>query len=342
MKINFIDASLCHLMIHGIGNKCLEESLVLSSQEVKMNEMTTSKLLDNLLKKIPHEASWHYVHDIDLSYNEMFSFSQKVFENQDAFVSMSKNMAKHLFNQGISKNIRSGIVYMAYLQGIFVDDKEVDAIGIFKSEKSDTFLKVNYDGGIYHLSSEKGMGCIDKGCLIMNIESENGYLISLFNSKKKSDVKYWNEDFLGIRLINDNNYKTNRVVELCGTFITKNETIAKRDKANMIDKVLSAMTLGETSFEEITNVVFEEENIRQQFSEYRQKQANLDEVKLDSVFVPNVEKVGKELKKYRNKSKLMLDDDFEILIKGGEENIVKGYDQDKGLAYYKLYFREEK
>ena len=34
--------------------------------------------------------------------------------------------------------------------------------------------------------------------------------------------------------------------------------------------------------------------------------------------------------------------DFEVLIKGGEENIVKGYDQDKGLSYYKLYFREEK
>ena len=45
MKINFIDTSLSHLMIHGIGNKCLEESLVLSSQEVQMNEMTTCKLL---------------------------------------------------------------------------------------------------------------------------------------------------------------------------------------------------------------------------------------------------------------------------------------------------------
>lgn len=251
-------------------------------------------------------------------------------------------MAKHLFNQGVSKDVRSGIVYMAYLQGVLVDDKEVDAIGIFKSEKTDTFLKVNYEGGIYRLSSEKGMGCIDKGCIIMNAESENGYLISLFNSKKKSDVKYWNEDFLGIRLINDNNYKTNRVVELCGTFITKNEAIAKTDKANMIDRVLSAMTLGETSFEEITNVVFDEEKIRQQFSEYCQKQANLDEDKLDCIFVPNIEKIGKELKKYRNKSKLMLDDDFEVLIKGGEENIVKGYDQDKGLSYYKLYFREEK
>ena len=218
----------------------------------------------------------------------------------------------------------------------------MDAIGIFKSEKIDTFLKVNYEGGIYSLSSEKGMGCIDKGCLIMNAESENGYLISLFNSKKKSDVKYWNEDFLGIRLINDNNYKTNRVVELCGTFITKNETIAKKDKANMIDRVLSAMTLGETSFEEITNVVFEEENIRQHFSEYCQEQSHSDEVKLDCVFIPNVEKVGKELKKYRNKSKLKLDDDFEVLIKGGEENIEKGYDQDRGLSFYKLYFSEEK
>lgn len=342
MKINFIDASLCLLMIHGIGNKCLEESLVLSSQEVKMKEMTTCKLLDNLLKNMSHEASWHYVHDIDLSYNEMFSFSQKVFENRDTFISMSKNIAKHLFNQGVSKDVRSGIVYIAYLQGILVDDKEVDAIGIFKSEKTDTFLKINYENGIYSLSSEKGMGCIDKGCLIMNAESENGYLISLFNSKKKSDVKYWNEDFLGIRLINDNNYKTNRVVELCGTFITKNDAIAKKDKANMIDNVLSAMTLGETSFDEITNVVFEEENIRQQFSEYCQKQAYLGDDKLDSVFVPNAEKVGKGLKKYRNKSKLMLDDDFEVLIKGGEENIVKGYDQDKGLSYYKLYFREEK
>lgn len=92
MKINFIDTSLSHLMIHGIGNKCLEESLVLSSQEVQMNEMTTCKLLDNLLKKIPREASWHYIHDIDLSYNEMFSFSQKIFENCDTFVSMSETV----------------------------------------------------------------------------------------------------------------------------------------------------------------------------------------------------------------------------------------------------------
>lgn len=342
MKISFIDTSIVHLMIHGIGNKCLDEALVLSSQEVKLDELTATKLLDNLLRKMPHEASYHFSHDIDLSYNEMFDFSQKVFDNNDTFVSMSKKMAKHLFYQGVTKKIHTGVVYIAYLRDVFVDDKEVDAIGIFKSEKLATFLKVNYEDGKYSISSEKGMAGIDKGCLVINTESENGYLISLLNTKKRNDVKYWNEDFLGVRLRNDNNSKTSQIVELCGSFITKNETIAKTDKACMIDRVLSAMAEGDTSFKKIADTVFEDKNVRQQFMEYQQAQVDIDEGNLKNNFTPNIETIEKEVRKYRNKTKLKLDEDFEVLIKGGEKNIIKGYDEEKGLSYYKLYFREEK
>ena len=341
MKINFIDTTLVHLMIHGIGNKCLDEALVLSSQEVRLTELTASKLLDNLLGKMPHEAFYHFSHDIDLSYNEMFAFSQKTFENKETFVSMSKNIAKHLFNQGITKKVQSGVVYIAYMQGVLVDDKEMDAIGVFKSEKIDTFIKVNFEDGKYSLSSEKGLGSIDKGCLIINTDPENGYLVSLLNTKKKNDVKYWNEDFLGIRLRNDDYCKTSQIVELCGSFITKNKTIAKADKAGMIDRVLSAMSVEDTSFEKIADVVFEDKNVRQQFTEYHHTLSDIDECSLGDDFTPNVEIVEKEVKKYRNKTKLKLDDDFEVLIKGGKDNIIKGYDEDKGLSYYKLYFREE-
>lgn len=38
---------------------------------------------------------------------------------------------------------------------------------------------------------------------------------------------------------------------------------------------------------------------------------------------------------------MILDDDFEVLIKNGDGNIVRGYDEEKGLSYYKLYFRDE-
>lgn len=48
MKINYNDASIEHLIIHGIGNKCLDETLVLSSSEVAISDVTERRLLGNL------------------------------------------------------------------------------------------------------------------------------------------------------------------------------------------------------------------------------------------------------------------------------------------------------
>lgn len=342
MKINYNDASVKHLMIHGIGNKCLDETLVLSSSEVAISDVTERRLLGNLLKRMPVEALYHFYHDIELSYNEVFSFIQNSFDNKENFVDVSKKIAKHLFNQGFTKKIESGLLYVAYLEHILVGDKEVDAIGIFKSEKPELFLKLGYSDGEYSLVSEKGIGNISRGCLISNMDSESGYLVSLLNSQKKSDVKYWNEDFLGIKLRNDDYVKTNQIIDLCGSFITSNETIAKKDKAGLIDQVLSAMSMGETSFEKITDTIFTDKAVREQFSNYRKSNFPFTDEKLNEQFSPSSDNIEKRLKKYRNKSKLILDDDFEVLIKKGEGNIVKGYDNERGLSYYTLYFREEK
>lgn len=342
MKINYNDASIEHLMIHGIGNKCLDEKLVLSSCEVTINDVTERGLLGNLLKKIPTEAFYHFFHDIELSYNEVFSLVRSSFDEKGIFLDVSKQIAKHLFNQGVTKKIGSGLLYVAYLSHVIVGDKEVDAIGIFKSEKPEMFLKLGFSDGVYSLASEKGVGNITKGCLIMNVGSDAGYLVSLLNSKKKCDVKYWNDDFLGVRLRNDDVNKTSQIVELCGSFITSNSSISKTDKAEMIDQVLTAMTFGDTSLEKITDSVFKSKAIKEQFADFRNQKSSFTDENYEALFSPTAENVEKQLKKYRNKSKLILDDDFEVLIKKGEENIVRGYDEERGLSYYKLYFKDEK
>lgn len=342
MKINYNDASIKHLMIHGIGNKCLDEALVLSGSEVAISDVTERRLLVNLLKRMPAETLYHFSHDIELSYNEVFSFIKSSFETKEKFLDVSKMIAKHLFNQGVTKKIDSGLLYVAYLKHILVDDQKVDAIGIFKSEKPEMFLKLGYSDGEYSLASEKGIGNISKGCLIVNIDSESGYLVSLLNTRKKSDVKYWNEDFLGIKLRNDDYNKTNQIIELCGSFITSNEAIAKKDKAGMIDQVLSAMTIGDTTFEKIADTVFKDKTVKEQFSDFRNRKSSFADENLNEHFSPTSENIEKQLKKYRNKAKLILDDDFEVLIKNGDGNMVRGYDEEKGLSYYKLYFRDEK
>lgn len=342
MKINYNDASVKHLMIHGIGNKCLDEALVLSSSEVRVSDGTERRLLENLLKRMPVDALYHFSHDIELSYNEVFSFIKSSFDKKDNFLDVSKKIARHLFNQGVTKKIDSGLLYVTYLKRILIDDQEIDAIGIFKSEKPEMFLKLGYSDGEYSLASEKGIGNISKGCLILNIDSESGYLISLLNTRKKSDVKYWNEDFLGVKLRNDDYNKTNQIIELCGRFIISNDAITKKDKIGMIDQVLSAMTIGDTSLGKVADTVFTSETMKEQFSDFRNKNSSFTDEDLKELFSPTTENVERQLRKYRSKSKLILDDDFEVLIKKGEDNIVKGYDKEKGLSYYKLYFKEEK
>jgi hypothetical protein len=41
------------------------------------------------------------------------------------------------------------------------------------------------------------------------------------------------------------------------------------------------------------------------------------------------------------KSIIKLDKNFHIYVHGESQNIVKGYDEEKGMSYYQLFFKEE-
>lgn len=41
-------------------------------------------------------------------------------------------------------------------------------------------------------------------------------------------------------------------------------------------------------------------------------------------------------------TRIKLDDNFEINVLGGEENLERGYDKERGMRYYTLYFERER
>lgn len=50
----------------------------------------------------------------------------------------------------------------------------------------------------FEISSESGVSInkVDKGCLIFNIEKENGYIVAVVdNTNKGAEAKYWTDDF---------------------------------------------------------------------------------------------------------------------------------------------------
>lgn len=57
-----------------------------------------------------------------------------------------------------------------------MDGQYIDAIGIFKSEHKDTFIKITEHGASYGIESQRGINInkLDKGCIIYNTQRNQG------------------------------------------------------------------------------------------------------------------------------------------------------------------------
>lgn len=63
---------------------------------------------------------------------------------------------------------------------------------------------------------------LDKGCLIFNIEKENGYVVAVVdNTNKGAEAKYWTDDFLHVRPRKDNFNQTLNMLSLCKSFVSQ-------------------------------------------------------------------------------------------------------------------------
>ena len=66
----------------------------------------------------------------------------------------------------------TGEFYMVLFDNVVVDGEVCNALGIFKSENKDTFLKVYLKDQNFELGSQQGINIkkLDKGCIIFNTE----------------------------------------------------------------------------------------------------------------------------------------------------------------------------
>lgn len=87
--------------------------------------------------------------------NEAYSYVSKIFDNQEQLYEQSVNLAKHLHEQSTHPKIKGGEFYTVYFKDCILDGETLDAVGSFKSENKDTFLKVLQENGNFNLQSEK-------------------------------------------------------------------------------------------------------------------------------------------------------------------------------------------
>lgn len=200
--ISAINITIQNTALHKIQNKLRDEGMQLSKSCLDIKDSLQETLIDYFISPFKSEEYFHFYHDSGIKYNAVFGLTLDIFNNPNTLHEHSVSLAKHLYDQSIHPKIKGGEFYVVYFKDCIIDGETVDAVGLFKSENKDTFLKVYPSGDGFEIESQQGVNInkLDKGCLIFNTDKENGYIVAVVdNTNKGAEAHYWIDDFLHVR-----------------------------------------------------------------------------------------------------------------------------------------------
>lgn len=340
-------AHIARLSLHHVGNKHLEEPLTLSEATVSLEEPTRQALAVYFgLHKTPEEY-YQLDHPSDLALNEVYNYVRQIFADPETLHTQSGHLARHLYACSTHPNIKGGEFYVAYFQDCMVEGFTCDAIGLFKSEHRDTFLKIAEQSGKLDVTSEEGIDInkLDKGCIVYNIEADDGYVVAVRdNTNRGEEAQYWKDEFLQLKARSDAYHQTQHMVSMCQDFIKRELPekfeVSKADQADLLNR--SAQFFKEEEqfdLNTFSHSVMGAPEVIDDFTAYKAEYERERQIEVGDGFDISAPAVKRKAKGF--KSVLKLDKNFHIYIHGNREMIERGVDE-FGRKYYKIYYEEER
>lgn len=346
--INFENCEIGNIVIHKVGNKYEGGELTISDNCFLPDDPDVISLLKNyFLSPFKKDAFYNFqAYAGELENNPVYAAVNTIFADAGAFYAQSVTIAKQLFEQSNNPNIKSGELYIVYFRNCNIEEGLCDAVGIFKSETKDTFLKIILNQHTYQLKSESGINIrkLDKACLIFNIRPESGYKVSVLDKTNQQEAIYWTNDFLGLQPSNDSYFQTSNYLNLCKDFVkdiyNKENDVPCADQIDMLNRSINFFRNAEVFSEDrFKEEVVREPEVIQAFENFKKQYETEKEIPFQPTFPVSDYAVKDEKKYFRHV--LKLDKNFHVYIHGQRKYIEKGYDTARDMNYYKLYFRDE-
>ncbi|EKF56317.1 hypothetical protein I215_02303 [Galbibacter marinus] len=348
--INLYLTQIESLSIHRIGNKSKNEGTFLSEQPYQLNDELNELLKEFFFRPFreKEENYFRFDHEVDLEYNELYNIATEVFDNPDNIHQQSQRITKHLYDQSNHPHIKSGEVYIAYLSDVVVDNEKMNAIGIFKSELKHDYLEFEEKDSNIEILIRHGINInkLDKGCLIINTNKEEGFKILSIDSNRY-DTKYWLENFLSVDALTDETFFTKKYLKFCQDF-AKDVVLPAEDKKQEVMFMNRAVNhfakndeFEETSF---LNEVMDNPDLIPEFKHYKTEKGPKYSIEDVSTFPIANKAVSDARKKIKNV--INLDTNIQIKMDfinpdSAEKFVEKGWDEEKQMYYYLVYFNKE-
>ena len=352
--IDLNEAQLKALALHKVGNKVHNEGYVAAESLYPLEDPLQIILRDFFLRPFKNEELFKFIHPTDLALNEVHTYCQKIFSaiGTGTLLEESINILKHLYEVSIHPQILGGELYVAYFKDCVYEGKEADAIGIFKNETKDLFLRLveepTEEAQEIHLVPEQGINLkkMDKGCLIFNVLEEDGYSLLLIN-KDSEETRYWTEDFLNVVRIQDNAYHTDTFLEMtrefCEDVFSQEED--KKEQVVFMNKSINYFSKNkEFDLQDFQHEVLGRPDYIRKFDDYRQDYESEQGLNSQEGFAISKYAVRKKKKDFKSILKLDTQIEIHLKTKDAEEAadfMERGFDEMRGLYYYKVYFNQE-
>ncbi len=345
--IKYTEIQLDQLAIHRVGNRNRAEKNFISENLFTLNEEMTEDFLKYFIKPMKRVEQYYRFQGEDGNYegHPMHIAATTVFNDPTTLLAESENILRHLYAQSNHPKIKSGELFIAYFNGILIEDELVQGIGIFKSERKSSFFDVSESGTQLLVKKQQGINIekLDKGCLILNYEGSDGYRIVTVDNNNY-DANYWLYDFLDVDYVKDESFHTRSYIEMVNDFSEQvmGESTGRSEQLeflnNSVDYFQKNDTFNTNDFLEA--VIPAKDDFVEEFKSF-QADYNFGDTEK---FPISSQALKSASRKMNNTIKL----DTRIQIKldfnnpeGCRDFLEKGYDETRGMSYYKVYFNEE-
>jgi hypothetical protein len=342
--INFSNIVLEKMAIHKVGNKSKAEKNFFSEVLYKPSASIEDKLLKYFLSPFKKVDETYQFNAPENDTNTLFNLSKSFFTTKENFLELSQRISRHLYDQSKHQNIKSGEVFVVHFTELLYGEEMVEAIGVFKCERKSEFMQVNDIDSELLLNFQNGINIakMDKGVLLLNVEQEDGFrVLSIDNNYY--DTSYWLLDFLDVVHVQDDFFHTSNYLDMVDNF-TKEVLAPKMDKAEQIQFMNDSVDYfakHETfNFDEFATEIAPEPEVVAELRNYRNDFA-LNDVEAFSIAPAAINNAKRKIK-----NNIKLDNGVSIKMnftnpEESKELVERGFDEDKGMYFYKVFFNEE-
>jgi hypothetical protein len=329
------------MSIHRTGSDI--EDVLLTRQPVELDDTLRSDLTDVLLKNFLLEAPYTFSDPDSSSKSNIQILISNMTKVNDRFHEYSTELTSAYAGSFKDKKMKPGELIFCGFEKVIYNGRQTRALVIIKTDSKEDFLELDPAKESYMVSIRKGLSMNRQNRIVLIVGTGTDNEVQLFF--KKTDLgmtqNHFMDGFLMVTPEKSDFYYTSNHLKMIKTYMQ--DEMEEDDKIEKIDKLNRSVEFMRNNdrldIKQFESDIFDKPEHIEAFENFRKNYARDHELEIVDEFDISEPAIRKNQRYIR--SVIKLDKNFHIYVHGNRHNIVKGYDPERKMNYYTLYFTDE-